>query len=50
LAGRLEEVKRSLAAEDWSALADVLAYDLGEQAERWKLVLISLSDSLKSGR
>ena len=50
LAGRLEEVKRSLAAEDWSALADVLAYDLGDQAERWKRVLVSLSDSLKAGR
>ncbi len=50
LAGRLEEVKRSLAAEDWSALADVLAYDLGDQANRWKTVLVSLSDSLKAGR
>jgi hypothetical protein len=48
LAGRLEEVKRSLAAEDWSALADVLAYDLGEQVDRWKLVLVSLSDSLRT--
>ncbi len=50
LAGRLEELKRSLAAEDWSALGDVLAYDLGEQAERWKLVLVSLSKSLKTER
>ena len=50
LAGRLEEVKRSLAAEDWSALADVLAYDLGEQSQRWKIVLTSLSESLKTER
>lgn len=50
LSGRLEEVKRSLAAEDWSALADVLAYDLAEQADRWRLVLVSVSDSLKEAR
>ena len=50
LAGRLEEIKRSLTAEDWSGLADLLAYDLSEQAERWKTVLVSLSSSLKAGR
>lgn len=50
LAGTLESVKRSLAAQDWSGLADLMAYDLGEQAKRWRLVLLSLSESLKDGR
>ena len=43
----LEEVKRSLAAEDWSGLADVLAYDMCEQAEKWGGTLRSLSASLE---
>jgi len=47
LAGRLEEIKRSLVSEDWSALADVLAYDMGEQTDRWRQVLVSLSESLR---
>jgi hypothetical protein len=48
LSGRLEEVKRSLAMEDWSALADVLAYDMAEQAARWRQVLVALAESLKT--
>lgn len=47
LAGKLEEVKRSLASQDWSGLADVLAYDLSEQAQRWRQVMVSLADSLR---
>jgi hypothetical protein len=47
LTSRLEEVKRSLSTQDWSALADVLAYDLTEQSDRWRTMLRSLAESLK---
>lgn len=42
LAGCLGEVKRSLASEDWSALADTLAYDLDALAEQWSGFLETL--------
>jgi len=50
LTSRLEEVKRSLAAQDWSSLADVMAYDMAEQATRWKEVLGTLAEELKAAR
>ncbi|MBL9032669.1 MAG: hypothetical protein JNM80_13320 [Phycisphaerae bacterium] len=43
LAGRLAEVKRALGSDDWSVLADLLAYDMGEQADRWGALLDHLS-------
>lgn len=46
LAVRLEEIRSALAREDWSALADVLAYDMPEQVERWKSALGELADRL----
>lgn len=48
LTARLEEVRRALAAQDWSGLADVLAYDLADQAERWKALLSSLAATIKA--
>ena len=50
LAARLTEVRRSLAGEDWSALADVLAYDMGDQAEHWKTALTSAAEGLRPGK
>jgi hypothetical protein len=50
LSAGLSEVRRSLSGEDWSALADVLAYDMGEQTEHWKAALTSAADSLRPGR
>jgi hypothetical protein len=50
LATGLAEVRRSLSGEDWSALADVLAYDMGEQAEQWKAALTSAADGLRPAR
>jgi leucyl aminopeptidase (aminopeptidase T) len=50
LAERLGEVRRSLSGEDWSALADVLAYDMGEQADRWKVALNAAADGLRPAR
>lgn len=47
LTERLEEVKRSLAGQDWSALADALAYDMDEQAGEWKDMLAGLADALR---
>jgi hypothetical protein len=49
LGGRLEEVKRSLGMQDWSALADTLAYDMDEQAGKWKDMLAGMADSLRPG-
>lgn len=48
LADRLNEVRRSLSGEDWSALADVLAYDMGEQADRWKAALNAAAEGLRT--
>lgn len=47
LASRLEEVKRSLGAQDWSGLADVMEYDMAEQAARWREVLGMLAAALE---
>ena len=44
LAACLTEIKRSLQAQDVSALCDVLSYDLKEEGERWQGVLQSLAD------
>ena len=46
LSGRLAEVKRAIGAEDWSSLADTLAYDLDEEAERWTAALTGLAASI----
>lgn len=48
LTANLEELKRSVNAEDWSALADLLAYDLDEQADRWRELMHSLADHVKA--
>jgi hypothetical protein len=39
LAAKLREVHRSLEGQDWSALADALAYDMKEQADGWRMLL-----------
>lgn len=39
LMGRLLDIKRAVASEDWSGLADVLAYDLDDEAVRWSAML-----------
>lgn len=46
LASHLVEVKRSLATEDWSALSDVLAYDLHTRAQEWQRMLYFLADQI----
>lgn len=43
LAERLTEMKRAIARQDWSSLADVLAYDMGGQAERCRAWLVRAS-------
>ncbi len=45
LAGRLAEIKRSLVARDWAGLADVLEYDMDEQAVGFADVLRGLARS-----
>jgi hypothetical protein len=49
LAATLGRLKESLEAQDWSALADTLEYDLGEQAKDWVTLLRLLSDQLRDG-
>ncbi len=48
LAERLVEIRRALTAQDWSALADALAYDMEEQADVWWGALTAFADSLKA--
>lgn len=47
LAASLTDVRRSLEAEDWSGLADLLAYDMTEQVRSWQDMLRSLADGLR---
>jgi hypothetical protein len=44
LLSRLNEIKSAITREDWSALSDILAYDLGEQIDAWKGMLRGLAD------
>ncbi len=44
----LNDVKTRLAMKDWSALADVLEYDLSEHADRWSELLGTLADGVGS--
>lgn len=48
LTKNLNELRRSLAGEDWSSLADVLAYDMGDEIDRWKGLLGRMAD--RAGR
>lgn len=43
----LEEVRRALSAEDWSALADALSYEMNDQVERWQGTLRAFADALR---
>jgi hypothetical protein len=44
---RLEEVRRSLSAQDWSALADALSYEMSDQVEQWKTTLRTMAENLR---
>jgi hypothetical protein len=48
LAKSLTEVRRTLEASDWSGLADLLAYDMGEQVKAWQAMLRGLADTLRT--
>jgi predicted transcriptional regulator len=46
----LTEIKRCLNAQDWAALADLLAYDLGDQGEKWKQILEEMAGQVEVSR
>ncbi len=46
LSERLGEVIRAVDRSDWSALADTLAYDMGDQAIAWQTMLQELAQSI----
>jgi len=46
LATQLEQLKVALARQDWSEVADLLEFDLVEQAARWRGLLRALADGL----
>lgn len=48
LAQQLSELQQALTTEDWSTVADVLAYDLVPQTEKFAEVLRGASESLRS--
>lgn len=51
LAAGLNEVKRALSAQDLSGLADVLQYDLKDEAVRWQGLLTALAEmSMRKSR
>jgi hypothetical protein len=45
LSATLRELHRSLEQQDWSALGDVLAHDMKEQAEGWRVLLEGITRS-----
>jgi hypothetical protein len=49
LADSLQEVKRSIGAQDWSGLADVLGYDLQDQADQWQGSLEAMAQEAQRG-
>lgn len=46
LAELLDDLKQAMGCEDWSAAADVLAYDLDEQIDRWRAALRACAETL----
>lgn len=46
LLARLEDVRASMAAEDWAGLADTLAFDLAELADEWQKIVRSMAESI----
>lgn len=46
----LTAIKHCLNAQDWAALADLLAYDLGDQGENWKLLLEEMAGQVEVAR
>lgn len=47
LAGDLQELRDALGSNDFTAVSDLLAYEMMDQAERWSGLLTSLADSLR---
>ncbi|GJM18768.1 MAG: hypothetical protein DHS20C14_09810 [Phycisphaeraceae bacterium] len=43
LAERLVELKTAVASEDWAGVSDVLAYEMGGLADRWRVLLDQLA-------
>ncbi|HYF15944.1 MAG TPA: hypothetical protein VD971_12820 [Phycisphaerales bacterium] len=48
LAQKLTDMKRALSARDWSRLADILEYDLSEEAGSWEQLLDALARHIGS--
>lgn len=44
LAAALEEVRRSVTAQDWAGLGDVLNYEMDELVDRWQVLLERVAD------
>lgn len=45
----LRALRDAMEAEDWSAISDVVAYDLDAQAKRWSVLLRALARHVSSG-
>jgi hypothetical protein len=43
LVGKLQDMKAALTGQDWARVADVLEYDLGEEARGWEKLLEAIS-------
>jgi hypothetical protein len=50
LSDSLQEIKRSIGAQDWSGLADVLGYDLQDQADQWQGSLEAMAQEAQKAR
>jgi hypothetical protein len=46
LAGSLTEIKRALTDQDWSALSDVVGYQLDGLAADWKVLLDARANAI----
>ncbi|GIK19455.1 MAG: hypothetical protein DYG93_10415 [Leptolyngbya sp. PLA2] len=50
LSRQLEEVRRCVAADDLSGLADALRYELSEEAGRWRELLTGLAEAIRNAQ
>jgi hypothetical protein len=48
LLGHLKQMRTALDQQDWSALSDVVGYDLDAQADVWKGLLVALSQHVST--
>lgn len=50
LGTHLGAIKKAISVQDWAGLGDALSYDMGEQADKWRELLVALSAQIGQTR